>query len=354
MADEKEARQVMTAVMNAVADAELWPDALDATARFFGGVGAMVEFHALDGTLVRLGPRGSVFEQRYLDIYLQHYAATCPRSQWIKRPDAGAVQREEMVGPEQVLDRMPYYADFLAPQKLKYHLALRLRRTPEEFGVLAIQRLAVDGDATDEDVAWMYELAPFFRAAFRARALLGDVSPGVEGLIGALAALDMPLAFLRGDGRVMFQNEAADAVTAREPGVDWGTLIARWRETTAGVEDSATVPLRSPLGTWSARVIDLGGAFDQRAVNGGIYVVLFVAAPRDGRPATARSRGLTASETAVLRLLVSGKTPQEVAREQRVSIATVRTHISRLHEKFGVGRTLDVVRIAIAERWDLD
>ena len=34
----------MTAVMTAVAEPELWPEALDDLARFFGGVAAMVEF----------------------------------------------------------------------------------------------------------------------------------------------------------------------------------------------------------------------------------------------------------------------------------------------------------------------
>ena len=34
---------------------------------------------------------------------------------------------------------------------------------------------------------------------------------------------------------------------------------------------------------------------------------------------------------------------------EAVSVSTVRTHIARLHEKYGVSRTLDVVRLAMAE-----
>src|SRR5687767_4613658 len=98
MADEAGARRLMTAVMTAVAEPELWPDALDDLARFFGGVAAMVEFHSPDGALVRLGPRGTVFEQRYLDLYLEHYAATCPRARTMMAPRARAVQSEEMIG----------------------------------------------------------------------------------------------------------------------------------------------------------------------------------------------------------------------------------------------------------------
>lgn len=57
---------------------------------------------------------------------------------------------------------------------------------------------------------------------------------------------------------------------------------------------------------------------------------------------------LTAAESAVLAHLVEGRTPAEIARLQDVALPTVRTHIARLHEKFGVARTLDVVRLALA------
>jgi DNA-binding CsgD family transcriptional regulator len=59
---------------------------------------------------------------------------------------------------------------------------------------------------------------------------------------------------------------------------------------------------------------------------------------------------LTETEVEVLRALVAGRTPDEIAADQGVAITTVRTHIMRLHQKFGVTRTLDVVRIALANR----
>jgi DNA-binding CsgD family transcriptional regulator len=339
----------MTAVMTAVAQPDLWPDALEDIARFFGGVAAMVEFHSHEGVPVRLGPRGGLFEQRYLDIYLEHYAATCPRALSMMAPGGRAVQSERMVGPETMLDRHPYYVDFLGSHGLGYHLALRLRRTRSELGVLAIQRLRADGDATDDDVAWMTELAPFLRAAFRARALLGDVAAGADDLLGALARLDAPLAFLRLDGRVLFQNDAASAIMAREPQVDWSRLLAAWRQSSATREDTADIVIRSPGGTWSARLLDIGGAFDERAVGGGVYVALLSAAPRDAGARALAIRRVTAAEAEVLKLLVRGLTPLEIARAQNVSIATIRTHIARLHEKFGVRRTLDLVRLALGE-----
>ncbi len=57
--------------------------------------------------------------------------------------------------------------------------------------------------------------------------------------------------------------------------------------------------------------------------------------------------GLTEAEAAVLAALVEGLTPAEIATRKGVSLTTVRTHIARLHLKFGTTRTLDVVRIAL-------
>ena len=62
----------------------------------------------------------------------------------------------------------------------------------------------------------------------------------------------------------------------------------------------------------------------------------------------AAERGLTPAETVILEHLLSGLTPQEIAGRQEVALPTIRTHIARLHEKFGVKRTLDLVRLAMS------
>lgn len=61
----------------------------------------------------------------------------------------------------------------------------------------------------------------------------------------------------------------------------------------------------------------------------------------------AAEHSLTHAESAVLEQLLAGLTPQEIADRQSVTLPTVRTHIARLHEKFGVKRTLDLVRLVM-------
>jgi DNA-binding CsgD family transcriptional regulator len=64
----------------------------------------------------------------------------------------------------------------------------------------------------------------------------------------------------------------------------------------------------------------------------------------------ASERGLTQAEANILQQLIDGLTPMQIAVEQDISIATVRTHIARLHEKCGVRRTLDLIRLALGAR----
>jgi DNA-binding CsgD family transcriptional regulator/PAS domain-containing protein len=341
-----EARRLMTTVMTAVVEPSLWPQAMDSIGEFFGGVLPMAEFHSTDRKKIVIGPAGSGFDPKRIESYLEHYAETCPRPNRLIKRGVAAVQTEVMIGTEADFDRHPYYVDFLAPEGLRYHVALRLGRRGEMVDVLAIQRRAADGDASEEEIAWMYELAPFLRAAFAARALLGDVSLSNQGLVGSLARLDSALVFLSADGRVLFENEAAQKLLRYEPQPDWPGLLLQWQRAAATAEDNIAPPLSSPGGRWLARLTDLRGAVDPRMA-GGVYVVALE--PTAAPPPGSASRGLTAAEATVLSCLLAGLSPHEIAVRQGVSMPTVRTHIAHLHEKFGVHRTIDVVRVALAE-----
>lgn len=353
MADEAGARHLMTAVMEAVAEPERWPDALDSLAAFFGGVAAMAEFHTEQGRRIAIGPRNRFISEESLSLYIDHYAALCPRPNTMRQRHLPAVQTDQLVGDDKALDANPFYSELLHRDNLGDYLGLRLRLRNGAVDVVNVHRLKKDGHASDDEIAWMHELAPFLRSAFRARALLGEQSLGSDGLIGTLARLESPVVFLNSEGKLLFENGAASLLLSRAPQPDWQVLLASWRDSAGMAEDSAASVFRSPAGGWAARFLDLRGAVDPR-VQGGVYVVmLWPVAGEAGRGAAAR-RGLTAAEMIVLANLIEGITPAEIARKQAVSIATVRTHIARLHDKYGVHRTLDLVRIALAERFTLE
>lgn len=337
----------MSAVMEAVVEPQLWPDAADLLAQFFGGVAAMAEFHDLDGERIMLGPRSRFLSDKTLALYLDHYAALCPRPSAMQQADLPGVQTDRMLSDERVQDTNPFYAEFLASDGLRDYLGLRLALRPDGADVLAIHRLKTAGHATDEEIAWMHELAPFLRSAFRARALLGENSFGADGLIGKLARLDAPVVFLNGRGDVLFQNSAASVLLAAEPRLDWAACLRTWLVLTASAEDSAAATVLSPGGRLRFRILDLRGANADRTMGTGVYVALLQRAATEAGDPLARY-GLTGAERAVLDALIAGHTPAGTAQLLQVSLTTVRTHIARLHEKFGVSRTLDVVRLAIS------
>lgn len=158
---------------------------------------------------------------------------------------------------------------------------------------------------------------------------------GGDALTKAIEALPVPLAFLDGHGSVIYQNKAAAAWLAAQPAFPWGDLLA------ASDRSSKTVPLR-----WGNQTMRLVQLVQPAEGHPGLYV----ATPLEARwagPDPLEAFRLTFAERDVLDELIGGRSPAEIALRQDVSVATVRTHIARLHDKFGVGRTIDVVRLAL-------
>ena len=84
------------------------------------------------------------------------------------------------------------------------------------------------------------------------------------------------------------------------------------------------------LGIWVGRRLTVGGASKEFEINA----------------AALQSLGITDREYAVLELLANGRANKEIARDLDVSPNTVKTHVSRLYEKLGVGRRTQAVQKA--------
>ena len=60
---------------------------------------------------------------------------------------------------------------------------------------------------------------------------------------------------------------------------------------------------------------------------------------------------LTAREAGVLRLLIEGRSPKEIARSEAISLSTVRGHIDRTLAKLGVSSQREALALARAAGW---
>jgi DNA-binding NarL/FixJ family response regulator len=61
-------------------------------------------------------------------------------------------------------------------------------------------------------------------------------------------------------------------------------------------------------------------------------------------------RALSDREFEVLRLLVDGKSPTDIAEQLHLSVKTVSTHKTRILEKLGLKTTADLVRYALENK----
>jgi two-component system nitrate/nitrite response regulator NarL len=74
-------------------------------------------------------------------------------------------------------------------------------------------------------------------------------------------------------------------------------------------------------------------------------------AEREERRRLSRFETLTPREQVVLRHLVQGHSPKEIARHESVSMPTVRTQLRTLFEKLGVGSQREAIALAHSAGW---
>ncbi|MCC0028880.1 MAG: helix-turn-helix transcriptional regulator [Brucellaceae bacterium] len=350
---EDEARGVVNAVTRALTEPGAWPHAMNLLGSHLGGAGALAEIFSADGESVIIGPRADFFEDRNIAAYIEKYVANSPRTALLRNMSAPDIQYDDLIGPDQDLDRFPFYSEFLAPHGLRHYLALRLS-CDDGISFVAVHRLTEDGHATGEQITRIGRLAPFLRSAFRVREVISETALAGMGLVAALASLPKPVIFLDRNGRVLFQNEAAvDLLAEAEVAPDaagWLAAIKCWHDVAAWSTDPAAVHTAMPGTGLCFRVVDLTVA-DASVLGGGTWLVLPRRLEDDARHTLIRRHVLTAAEARVLDCLVRDLTATEAARELGLSVATVRTHTASLRSKVNCRRTQDVVIQMILEGW---
>jgi DNA-binding NarL/FixJ family response regulator len=87
----------------------------------------------------------------------------------------------------------------------------------------------------------------------------------------------------------------------------------------------------------------------RKVAAGGVHIGEAAASSLIGAGA-AGQRALSDREFEVLRLMVEGKSPSEVADQLHLSVKTVSTHKTRILEKLGLKTTADLVRYALENK----
>jgi DNA-binding CsgD family transcriptional regulator len=194
------------------------------------------------------------------------------------------------------------------------------------------------------------------RAAAFSGATQAEEAGQSDRMAQALDMLDHGLVLLSADGRVLHQNKAARRELAHDHPLQVvdGRLQTRQGSDAAALRDAIAAAAQRGL----RRLLALGQG------DGCTSVAVVPLAPQDGdgphgvalllarrqvcQPLTlewfARSQGLTMAETAVVKGLCADLTPQQIADQQGVGLATVRTQIGSVRMKTGAGSIRALLR----------
>jgi DNA-binding CsgD family transcriptional regulator/PAS domain-containing protein len=358
--------RTIEAIHAAALDPELWPRALSAATQLCGGVAATLEvFDKPTGGHVEFHSHGvpPLHELTYVDQYLP----INPRVAFGLRQRVGEVGWDYQILDEAELARDPFYSDFLPRIGFRYFVSGVLRQTAQEFAAVAVQRSAAQGHASTADIGAMRQLVPHFSQALDVATRLKRGSGAIRSLESALDWLADGVALLAADGSVIYANDALQAIVRRGAGLriakgvfEFSASEARTRFAAAiaavisrraghphheAVADFAIARgAKVPPYLVSIRPLPgkEGSVMEARAV-----AIVFVRDPLDRTPApTVVLRdvfGFTEAEARLARALQAGSSLAAYARESRLSLNTVYTHLRRTKEKAGCKRLGELV-----------
>jgi DNA-binding CsgD family transcriptional regulator len=234
---------------------------------------------------------------------------------------AGALRLNELLLPGGVADelRIPLLADGVY------------------WGGLGVFRSAGGRPFSEDEVAAAAEIMPALAAG--ARSTWASSASAAPSRPSQPSQPERPLPpaepgtlLLTADGRVVSQTPQGQAwLGALGYSPARGTLAA----VVAMLETRATASLRTrgPGGLW---VLLSGGRLDPPVGPAAIAITIQPASPAEVTPLLLRAYGLTPRQRLVTRLLLAGRSTQQLATALRVSPYTVNDHVKAIQAKVGV------------------
>lgn len=316
-------------------------------------------------TMPRLGETGLVFSGRANAEYERQYITRFFHFMPFDRQPLNRAFSLEDVMDRETLEATEYYRDLLVPAATEYVLGmnvacngeicrLTISRTPEQGPFGTLEKELLESLATHLTRA--LSLYVKFHDLSRERAVFSD----------ALDHLGIGTIVLDKRGRLVCANRTADTILGES-----GALRIqgdRVRATNPADHEALTQSLAAALDAHHRRafgecaILKLALPGSERFLqvlarpsmepsalenSSAPAACLFVSAPgANAMPSSDVIRqlfGFTRAEGTVVRLLLEGLVPKEIAHELDISLSTVRTHIKSIFTKAGVGRQSELV-----------
>jgi len=351
-------REAQARIRAVGASPDAWPRALEAVARALRAANVTLEIFP-HGRSTPVFFRAHGVPPAAEQTYLAQFASLNPRAGYCGRLRTGQIASDYDFLSDAIMDRDPYYADFLAPQGLRCFGVGVLERTRHEQRVVVANRSLREGPADAALLDGLRLLVPALCDALDTTTRLGEALGAAADMTAALDWLTDGVATIDRDGALLHLNAAlAEMIRA-----DDGLRVVR------RVLEPADMRARRRLGDAVGHVLrgETGGSvLVPRPSGARPYLITLRPAPAEGDRTpyraraflfvtdTARARattaeilidafGLTDAEVQLALALHEGRSPLEHARARGISDNTVYTHLRRLKQKTGTHRVAELI-----------
>jgi DNA-binding CsgD family transcriptional regulator len=364
MAQESALGPIIERIHGAALDPTQWSGVVADLAALCGAhTGIIYEFDRVRGTPTVMGTLQ--IDPSRAQLYEQHYYTVDPWNRHAMSSQVGRVTLTHEFMRDTDFQRSEFYHDYLRQSDIFYALGTAVERTTDHMLVFGVQCGHRKGPFTREAAHMVELIAPHLRQAYLTRRTLRTVTQMCATLTETLHLVESPVLIVDGGGRLQFANRAAETLLNAGDGLrlnrgtvtpssrEQGTLFAEALANLARGLDGGRAPAHDlaiqrpasdrPLLLRFA-MLPRGDGGDQPRI--AIFVDLAAGVARSIDRLQQAFR-LTKAEARLLAGLVAGESLSALSDKHRVSVNTLRVHLSRLFQKTGTHRQAELVRFAL-------
>jgi len=364
MVQESALGPIIERIHGAALDPAQWSGVVADLAELCGAhTGIIYEFDRVRGRPTVMGTLQ--IDPSRAQLYEQHYYTVDPWNRHAMSAQTGRVTLTHEIIRDSDFQRSEFYQDHLRQSDIFYALGTVVERTTDHMAVFGVQCGHRKGPFSKEAANMVELIAPHLRQAYLTRRTLRTVTQMCATLTETLHLVASPVLIVDGGGRLQFANRAAEALLNAGDGLrlNRGKVTPSSREQVALFAETLANLARG-LDGGRAPAHDLA---IQRPTSDRPLLLRFAMLPRGERgdepriaifvdlaAGVARSIDrlhqalrLTKAEARLLEGLVAGESLAALSEKHKVSINTLRVHLSRLFQKTGTHRQAELVRFAL-------
>ncbi len=364
--DDQDSRmtELVGHVYNAALDQGLWTDLAPKIAAAFGSPSASLNIqNHRAGTVNRLAQTAN-YEPALIEAHRAHYYKCDVWVAGARRLGMTKVLSSNDLVPDEAFERTEFYQDFIRKLGVFYVVGTVFPVAEGELGVLGIHRPRLLGNYDDADKGRLSRFLPHLQHALLIARRLSTAAVERHAAVEGLDRVGLAVAVVEPDGAVIYANSEAErllrdgdaiktvggrlAVNTRDAAVRLNAMVRTAAGVAAAGEAAGRTSLAIPRGErLPLTVLVAPFCLPRHAI--GIHAsaaVLFIRDPETPTLSTIALQelfGLTAAEAAIAAVLADGKSAEEIAGSNRISLHTVRTHLKSILGKTGTARQAELV-----------